>query len=285
MANHPRRPEPPSPTPYDAPHDAPYGGPHELGRNLLVDRRVIAQVVELAAASAAGTGRIVEWAAGTGALTKPLARLGHPLEAVELDPDTCARLRRDVVPIGPHVCVQSGDILRHAPPGRTPYTLVGNVPFHLTTPVLRRLLTLPGWRDAILILQWEVARKRAGVGGTTLLTAQWWPWFEFTLVRRIPAAAFAPRPSVDAGLLHLHRRDQDLLGSSPSSGRHYRRWVRSVFTGRGTTLAQLVRRAGRPGAAEVHRWARGRGLSPNPLPRDLRADDWIDAYRRWGGSA
>ena len=73
-----------------------------------------------------------------------------------------------------------------------PYTLVSNVPFHITTAVMRRLLALSQWRDAILITQWEVARKRAGVGGATQLTAQWWPWYEFELDRRIPAAAFVP---------------------------------------------------------------------------------------------
>jgi hypothetical protein len=41
---------------------------------------------------------------------------------------------------------------------------VSNVPFNVTTPVLRHLLAAPGWEPAVLIIQWEVARKRAGVG-------------------------------------------------------------------------------------------------------------------------
>ncbi len=49
--------------------------------------------------------------------------------------------------------------------------VVGNLPFHLTTPILRRLLAAGGWTEAVLLTQWEVARKRAGVGGRTMLTA------------------------------------------------------------------------------------------------------------------
>jgi len=128
-------------------------GAHELGQNFLRDHRIIQTIVRLAAD---GDGRLVEWAAGGGALTLPLAQLHRPLEAVEIDPKHLQRLRRT---IPPHVCITEGDILRHAPPAEA-WTLVSNVPFHITTPVLRRLLSLGRWDRAVLITQWEVARKR-----------------------------------------------------------------------------------------------------------------------------
>jgi 23S rRNA (adenine-N6)-dimethyltransferase len=97
-----------------------------------------------------------------------------------------------------------------------------------------------------------VARKRAGVGGATQLTAQWWPWFDLRLVRRIPASAFAPLPSVDAGLLEVSRRSAALVADRAG----YQDWVRAVFTGRGRRLAGILATAGgvslrrpRPGAA------------------------------------
>jgi 23S rRNA (adenine-N6)-dimethyltransferase len=244
-------------------------GPHELGQNLLVDPAVIGTVVGLVA------GRdlpIVEWAAGAGALTRPLARLGPPVEAVELDPAALGRLRRAV---GPHVAITRGDILRHAPPaGR--YDVVGNVPFHLTTPALRRLLHLTGWQRAVLITQWEVARKRAAVGGTTLLTVQWWPWYEFMLARRVPAASFAPRPSVDGGVLVVDRRERPLVDSRVG----YQRWVRAVFTGPGHGVLAILARSGVPRRA-LARWARAEGVDPRALPRDLTDRQWASAYALW----
>ncbi len=127
-------------------------------------------------------------ALATGPLTVPLVRLGRPVQGIEIAPRRAARLARRV---GPHVCINEGDVLRHAPPVGS--TVVSNIPFHLTTPVLRHLLASTSWDNAILVTQWEVARKRAGVGGTTQLTAQWWPWYEFHLDSRIPAQAFRPR--------------------------------------------------------------------------------------------
>lgn len=256
-----------------------YPGPHELGQNHLSDRRIAARIVELVNAESergASPRPIVEWAAGRGAITYSLARTGRPLEAVEIDPRLVARLRRTV---GAHVVVTQGDILRHAPPSGA-YDLVCNVPFHLTTPVLRRLLALDGWCRAVLLTQWEVARKRAGIGGTTMLTAQWWPWYTFTLDRRVPAAAFDPRPSVDGGLLVLDRRADPLLCASQR--RRYQEFVAAVFTGRGRGAAGVIRRRGVPRPA-VAAWCRAHGVRERSLPGDLTVQAWVDAYGTYLG--
>ena len=247
-------------------------GPHEMGQNHLVNPRVAARIVELID-SAGEPFPIVEWAAGRGAITRPLSRLGRPIEAVELDPRSIARLRQAV---GRGVTVRQGDILRHAPP-RHPYDLVSNVPFHLTTPILRRLLRMRDWRRAVLLTQWEVARKRASVGGTTLLTAQWWPWYEFTLDIRAPAASFAPRPSVAGGILVIDRRHDALLPTGEQ--RAYQQFVASVFSGRGRGIAEILRRHGLSGRVVVT-WRRTHGVGERYLPRDLAAPAWVDAYRR-----
>ncbi len=166
-------------------------GRHELAQNFLIDRVVISRIVHLVAQR---PGPVVEWGTGDGAITLALNDLGRPLVGIEIDGARANKLSRRV---GPHVCITEGDILRHAPPPRA--VVVSNVPFHLTTPFLRHLLGSPDWSAAILITQWEVARKRAGVGGTTQLTAQTWPWFSFALDRRIDASASDPdHPSTPA---------------------------------------------------------------------------------------
>ncbi|MDV3220802.1 23S ribosomal RNA methyltransferase Erm [Intrasporangium sp.] len=245
-------------------------GPHELGQNHLIDRRVAARIVTLVRAAEPPLP-IVEWAAGRGAITRPLIRLGRPVEAVELDPRSIARLRQAV---GDRVTVSRCDILRHAPP-EAPHDLVCNVPFHLTTPVIRRLLALRHWRRAVLLTQWEVARKRAAVGGTTLLTAQWWPWYEFRLDRRVPSSSFAPRPSVDGGILVVDRRRETLLAEDDQHA--YQQFVASAFSGRGRGIAEILRRHGLS-KATLRTWRRAHGVRERDLPRDVTAHAWVDAY-------
>lgn len=70
-----------------------HAGPHELGQNFLTDRRIIQTVIDIVADT---DGPIVEWAAGAGALTVPLSKLGRSLHAVEIDPHRVATLNRRV---------------------------------------------------------------------------------------------------------------------------------------------------------------------------------------------
>ncbi|MGP9538591.1 23S ribosomal RNA methyltransferase Erm [Brachybacterium sp. AOP43-C2-M15] len=244
-------------------------GAHELGQNFLRDPRTIERIVDLAARR---PGPLVEWGAGDGALTLPLAALGRPLEAVEIDPRAASELSRRV---GPRVTVRRGDILHHAPPPGA--VLVSNLPYHLTTPALRHLLRTEGWTRAVLVTQWEVARKRAAVGGATMLTAQWWPWVAARLEGRIPASAFRPRPSVDSGLLVLDRRREPLL--SRRDRNDYQQFVRRVFTGPGRGTEQVLRRSGLS-ADGSRRFLDRHGYSPRVLPRDVDPAHWADAFAR-----
>jgi 23S rRNA (adenine-N6)-dimethyltransferase len=225
---------------------------------------VIGRIVDLVEAT---DGPIVELGAGGGALTKPMARLGRPLTALELDPRRVDALRRD---LGRSVRVVRADALDWAYPTR-PHVVVGNVPFHLTTALLRTLLARSHWSDAVLLTQWEAARRRCGVGGTSLLTVQWAPWYEFSLDRRVPARAFRPMPSVDGGLFTIRRRDEPLVPDVER--RAYQAYAASVFGGRGRGLAQVLARTSRP-LPDPKAWLARRGVPADALPGRLATEDW-----------
>ncbi|MET0187842.1 MAG: 23S ribosomal RNA methyltransferase Erm [Pseudonocardia sediminis] len=245
----------------------PLPGRHELGQNLLVDASVPAA---MAAVVAGWEPRpLLELGAGDGALTAALLGLGRPLTAVEIDPHRVDRLRRR---FGERVRVRHGDLVGE--PLDRGDDVVSNVPFGLTTPLLRRLLGAPRWGHALLVLQWEVARKRAAVGGTTQLTAQWWPWFAFVLHDRVPARAFRPVPAVDAGVLEIVRRRAPLVPVVERAA--YRRLVTAVFAGRGRGVVEIAARV--TGRAVVRRWADEHGLTGAALPRDLDAEQWAGLH-------
>ncbi len=226
----------------------------------------------------AAPGPIVELGAGGGALTRPLAGLGRPLTAIELDPRRADALRRD---LAGSAQVVHADVLAWRHPSH-PHVVVGNVPFHLTTAILRKLLAERSWSTAVLLTQWEAARRRCGVGGTSQLTVQWAPWYEFALDRRVPAHAFRPVPSVDGGLFTILRRPAPLVPDAER--RAYQAFVAEVFRGRGRGLAQVLARTRHPlPSARAKRWLAARGLAADALPGRLTAEDWADLWREVRG--
>ncbi|WP_127476643.1 23S ribosomal RNA methyltransferase Erm [Microbacterium sulfonylureivorans] len=249
-----------------------HGGRHELGQNFLTHRPTIHGIVDLVAAT---RGPILEIGAGDGALTVPLARLGRDLAAIDIDERRVRTLRRRL----PSARIERADALRH--PLDRP-VLVGNVPYHLTTPILRRLLTRSQWRDAILLTQWEVARKRAGVGGGTMMTAQAAPWFEFGLRGRVPARHFTPMPSVDGGILTITRRGAPLV--DPRDRRTYDRFVGAMFTGRGNGLAAILQQSSGLSRSRARGILRELGIDDHRLPRDLRPEQWAGLWRAVAGT-
>lgn len=249
-------------------------GRHEHGQNFLNDKTIQKSIIQRVKPT---TGPIIEIGPGAGALTKYLTQLDRPLTAVEIDDRLAHSLEQRVQA---DVEIVHGDFLHYRLP-HTAHVLVGNLPFHLTTAMLRHILHAPGWSEAVLLVQWEVARRRAGVGGATLMTAQWWPWFSFELGQRVPAKAFTPRPNVDGGVLTITRREPLL----PHRNRKvFQAMVHKIFTGRGRGIVQIATRAKLFGnAREARKWADDSGLGHFALPKDLSAHQWVDLFQTTGG--
>jgi 23S rRNA (adenine-N6)-dimethyltransferase len=221
-------------------------------QHFLRDRGIAEELVTLAGVSRRDL--VLEIGAGDGAITSLLARRAGFVIAHEIDPLLAARLREQFGPLST-VLVVEGDAFEQPVP-RVPFRAVSNVPFHETTRLLRQLLDDPrgSLERAALIVQWEVARKRAG--GGTLLGLGWAPWWELRLVRKVAAAAFRPRPSVDAGILAVTRRPEPLLPASQAKA--FRAFLRRGF-GRTRNQAvieewvELFRAAGRGGPRRLRR--------------------------------
>ena len=240
------------------------------GQHLLRSPRLAAEVV--AAAGVARSDLVVEVGAGTGRLTAPLAASAGRVIAVELDPDLANGLRRR---FGrePRVAVVEADALLVPLPSR-PYRVAGNVPFGITTALLRRILGDPAspCTAADLIVQEGLARKRCALRPCTMLSLSWLPWWSLTIERLLPAGSFEPRPSVDAAILAARRRQPPLLPTEAAPS--YRALLRRAFDRSGAP----VRLTARPDRASWKRLARDRGLPYDARPRQLDVWDWAALF-------
>jgi 23S rRNA (adenine-N6)-dimethyltransferase len=226
---------------------APARPPLPRSRHFLRSRSLAAAIV--AGADVRSSDLVVDIGAGSGRLTVELARVARQVVAIELDPRLADGLRGR----WPNVQVVTGDALETTLPDE-PFRVVANIPFAHTSELLHRLLDdprLPLVR-ADLIVEWGVAVKRGLPVPSSVSGILWGAFHELRVERKLPASAFEPPPSCDAGVLVATRRARPLIppGELPA----YRRFVADAF-----------RRGRRIGGA---------------LPRDLDAHQWAERYSR-----
>jgi len=216
---------------------------------------------------------VVEIGAGGGRLTVELARRAREVRAIELDPVWAERLREQFART-PRVAVIEGDALA-LPLPREPFRLFANVPFNRTTDILRHLLDDPATPlvRADLLVEWGAACKRARIVPSTYLGVVWGARYELTAVRRLHASAFAPPPTVDAGLLRIVRRERPLVPRQETGA--FRQLVREAFKSR-VQLRRSLR--GRVSPLQLKRLARAHGFAATAMPSDLDAYQWAALY-------
>jgi 23S rRNA (adenine-N6)-dimethyltransferase len=167
---------------------------------------------------------VVEIGAGTGRLTRELVRAAEVVVAIEVDPI----LAKGIVGADwarPNLLVHRGDALEAVLPP-SPFRVVGNVPFGISTALLRRFLEDERTTRADLIVQLELARKHAASRGH-VLSVLWSTVWHLHVRQRIPANRFHPAPQVDAAWLSAVRRSPPLIGRDER--REFERLVRHGF--------------------------------------------------------
>ncbi len=176
-----------------------------LGQNFLHDPYALEKIV--AAAELTPETTVLEIGAGTGNLTRLLARAARRVVAVELD-DRLIPLLADEFADQPHVRIVHGDILEletRALVGDVPYTVVANLPYYITSAVLRRLLAQPlRPQRLVLTVQKEVAERitaRPNAMSILAVSVQFYGHAE--VVARLKSGAFWPRPDVESAVVRV----------------------------------------------------------------------------------
>lgn len=157
----------------------------------------------LVAAARIGAGDLVlDIGAGTGAITSSLVTRGARVVAVELHPRRAAVLKQRFLTDPVKVVVADASDLRLP---RSPFRVVANPPFGITSAVLGRLVA-PGSRlvRADLVVPWHVARRWCS--GRAPGSGRWLRTFEVGTGIPLPRSAFRPPPPNGVAILVIRRR-------------------------------------------------------------------------------
>ncbi len=151
--------------------------------------------------------------AGSGIISAELAVACKHVFAVELDSRMIAKLHENVAPYG-NVEIIEADFLTLTLP-TTNYKVFANIPFHLSSPILRKLSESQNPPTATyLIVQRQFARKLIigeASAFTGLLGALIAPWFQTRVRAKLERTDFSPQPAVDTAMVEILRREKPLL--------------------------------------------------------------------------
>jgi 16S rRNA (adenine1518-N6/adenine1519-N6)-dimethyltransferase len=226
-----------------------------LGQHFLYDsgwREQIASAAHLSRDSdrgAAGAGKPFCWieiGAGHGEMTEFLAATDAPVYAVELDPALLAHLEQ-LTGKFPNLTVVPGDVLEidlaAIAAGRR-IRLYGNLPYYITSPILRRFFEIAERIDEIhIVIQLEVALRLAAQPGTrdygylSVLTQY---FSRPSIALEIPPEAFRPPPEVGSALVSL-RLPGDKAQLGVGDDERFLDFVKMCFAQKRKTLVNNLR--------------------------------------------
>jgi len=245
-----------------------------FSQNHLVDGEVLESII--ASAALAPGRRVLEIGPGIGILTAALLRAEADVTAVEVDRRLAAHLRERFEGI-PGLRLVEGDFLdqRLADLVSAPWDLVANLPYHITSPVLHRILGDEPRPDRfVLMLQREVAeRVSAPAGEKSYLSVFVQYHADVHVARVVPARCFEPAPEVESAVLVGVTKPRVL---DPAAEEQLWRLVQAGFRERRKMLHNVLPRqlpaVGRPRFEAALAEA---GIADDRRPQTLSVEEWL----------
>lgn len=253
-----------------------------LGQNFLIDKNILDAIVD-AGLDGVGEGEaILEIGPGLGVMTQELLRRGHDVVAVEKDEALAAGLAERVGSTLGFLTVIAADALdviasNQAPATRhqSPQHLVSNLPYQAGTRILLELVQRRELKTMTVLLQTEVAERLAAPeGGRDRSLAGVWAQLDYdvSIVRKVGANCFWPRPEVGSSVARLVRHERN-AGLGEGERKAFHRITKQAFAHRRKQLGTIFKKD-----ADVSRvWEASAGCVPPPQrrPEQLSVEEWI----------
>lgn len=242
-----------------------------LGQHWLNDRQVLEDICNTA--KVASGDNVLEIGPGHGSLTKVLLDRKADVVAVELDRELAAKLK-DMK--SENLKIINQDILEfdlNSMP--TGYKVVANIPYYLTSNLVRNLSESANPPSSItLLVQKEVAERIcAEPGSMSVLSVSSQVYYECSLASVVPAEKFDPPPKVDSQVVHMTLRKEQLLKDIDK--KLFFRVVKSGFSNRRKTLLNSLSAGLHLDKNNTKSLLDNAGIKSTSRAQELSLDDWF----------
>ena len=179
--------------------------PYSFSQNFLTSKKTLKFL--LSKTDISKTDHVIEIGAGKGHITRMLSDNCKYVTSYEIDKTLYNTLESTK-----NVKFICKDFLETKLPGKIPYKVFSNIPFSITTDIVRKLTTADNPpNSAWLIMEYGSAMRFSGLPYDKAVSLSLKPFFNVEILCKVNRREFHPMPSVDAALLHIEkRRDPDL---------------------------------------------------------------------------
>lgn len=252
----------------------------KLGQNFVIDANTVRRIVRVAGVQPGET--VVEVGPGLGSLTLGLLEVGASVVAVEIDKRLAAQLPLTVGLMQPdaELTVVAEDAMKITELPGTPTTLVANLPYNISVPVLLHFLEhFPLITSGLVMVQAEVGQRIAAppgskVYGSPSVKAAWYG--NWKVAGQVSRQVFWPVPNVDSILVSFELRTT-LMGTEAERLATFA-LVDAAFQQRRKMLRQaLAGVLGGSAAASAH--LEKAGVAPTARGEELTVDDFVAVAR------
>ncbi len=246
-----------------------------FGQNFLIDREVLLQIVE--AAEIHAEDQVLELGAGTGVLTRELAKRARRVVAVELEREMLSLLAK-TTRIYTNIEIMERNLLYVDPSeifGSESYKLVANLPYYIASPTFRHFLESANPPHLFVVMvQYEVAQRIvAAPGDLSLLGVSVQFYGEPKIIAHVPARAFYPAPKVDSAILRIDLKDEVPL--TPKQRDSFFRMVQAGFSERRKQLHNSLAHGLHCKNTDVQSWLQAANIDPSRRAETLSIEDWL----------
>lgn len=243
----------------------------QYGQNFLVHGKTVRKLVRIADYNK--DDHVIEIGPGDGIITKELAQAAGRVTAIEVDQQLIPNLQRTFKDFGNIELVQS-DFLKYSIP-QTTTGIFANIPFNLSAPIMQKLLWAKNCPDDVyFIMQKEVVEKFVGEPLSTESSAHFQPWFWFEQSAHLDRFEFRPVPSINAGLLHMHKRERPMLDP-----KHKKQYIQFVSYGFRVWKKNL--KIGYKNIFTYPQWkrlAKNNRFAVESVPSQLNVKQWVAVF-------
>lgn len=252
-----------------------------LGQHFLTDQRSVEWIIENAELRKGEN--VLEIGPGLGILTEALAKAGANVYAVEKDKILARYLTEKFhnwrnVTIVPQNALFFDPAVAFGARGTgpaAPYKLVANLPYNITSPILRKFLEFdPKPSLIVVMIQKEVGERIIAPAGDTnrgVLSVMVQFFGQPQIVGHVARSKFWPQPDVDSAILEVSGIKHLVPGVNPKA---FFTVVRAGFSKKRAQIHNSLKNSLHLSAPDVSLILSTSNIDPSKRPEELSVEDW-----------